>query len=91
MKNDFPKGVTFPLSAGRMLVIESRRTGGFDSAESTALVYVVDTNIPHGQAPFRLIGELTRIGQQVSVSGIDITLLNADDTGDIVSISVGLG
>lgn len=91
VKNDLPKGVTFQLSAGRMLVIESRRTGGFDSAGSTALVYVVDTNIPHSQAPFRLIGELTRIGQQVSVSGIDVTLLNADDTGDLVSISVGLG
>lgn len=55
------------------------------------IVYVVDTNIPHSQTAFRVIGELTWVGQQVSLSGIDVTLLNADDTGDLVSISVGLG
>jgi len=53
------------------------------------LVNVVDTNIPHSQAAFRLIGGLTWVGQQVSVSGVDATLLGADDTGDLVSLSVG--
>lgn len=89
IKNDLPKGVTFQISTGRMLVIESRRTGGFDSAGSAALVYVVDTNIPHSQAPFRLIGELVSIGQQVSVSGVVVELLSSDDTGDLISLSVG--
>ena len=89
-RNDLTKGVAYLLSAGRMLVIESRRTGGFDYAGSTALVYVVDTNIPHSQAPFRLVGELSTIGQQVSISGVDITLLDAGESGDLISLSVGL-
>lgn len=91
IRNDLPKGATYLLSAGRMLVIESRRPGGFDSAGSTALVYVVDTNIPHSQAPFRLVGELTSIGQRVSVSGVDVDLLDADESGDLISISFGSG
>jgi len=90
-KNDLPKGVAYLLSAGRMLVVESRRPGGFDSAGSTALVYVVDTNIPHSQAPFRLVGELTSIGQQVSVSGDDVLLLDAGESGDLISVSIGSG
>ena len=89
LKNDLPKGVAYPLSTGRMLVIESRRPGGFDSAGSTALVYVVDTNIPHSQAPFRLVSELTEIGQRVSIAGVDVALIDADKSGDLISISVG--
>lgn len=65
------------------------RPGGFDSAGSTALVYVVDTNIPHSQAPFRLVSELTEIGQRVSIAGVDVALIDADKSGDLISISVG--
>ena len=83
-KNDLPKAVTHLISNGQMLVVESRRAGGFDTAGSVTVVYVVDTNIPHSQAPFRLVGELTRIGDEVAFAGAVVELVDADKDGDLV-------
>jgi M6 family metalloprotease-like protein len=83
------KGVAYLISSGRMVVVESRRVGGFDSVSPTALVYVVDTNIPHGQSPFRLVAELTTVGQTASVSGLTIELLNQSPEGDLVNFQIG--
>ena len=86
-KNNLPKAVTHLISNGQMLVVESRRTGGFDTAGSVTVVYVVDTNIPHSQAPFRLVGELTRIGDKVAFAGAVVELVDADKDGDLVLVT----
>ena len=86
-KNDLPKAVTHLISNGQMLVVESRRAGGFDTAGSVTVVYVVDTNIPHSQAPFRLVGELTRIGDKVAFAGAVVELVDTDKDGDLVHVT----
>ena len=93
VSND-PKMVVVRLSDHSVVVIDSRRTNSYgvdswDSDSPAALVYVVDTAIAHGAGPLRLRGELRAVGDTVTTDGVTITLLDADDTSDLVSVRVG--
>ena len=82
------------LSDHSALVVDSRRQGefgvdGYDSNGDATIVYVVDTSIAHGQGPIRWRGELRTVGDSLTTDGVTITLLEADDTSDLVSIVVG--
>ena len=92
--SDESKMVVVKLNDHSVLVIDSRRDLGFgegswDSNGSAVLAYVVDTSIPHSQGPFRWRGELRSVGESLTTDGVTITLLDADDTSDLVSVRVG--
>ena len=87
------KMVVVALSEHSVLVIDSRRELGFgegnwDANGDAAIVYVVDTSIPHGQGPIRWRGEMRSIGESVTTDGVTVTLLDSDDTNDLVSVVV---
>lgn len=87
-RNSSPKGVIYSFADGKVLVVESRRPGGFDSSGSFAVIYVVDTTIPTQQGPFRLVRELSSIGDKATFSNIVVELLDSDKDGDLVSVTV---
>jgi hypothetical protein len=92
--SDDPKMVVVKLSDHSVLVIDSRRqlefgVEGYDSNGDATIAYVVDTSINHGQGPIRWRGELRAVGESLTTDGVTITLLDADATNDLVSVSVG--
>lgn len=94
LKANDPKMTVIRLTDHSALVIDSRRTVAYgvdswDSDSPAALVYLVDTAIAHGAGPLRLRGELRAVGDTLATDGVTITLLDADDTSDLVSVEVG--
>lgn len=87
-RNSFPKGVIYSFAEGKALVVESRRPGGFDSAGSFLVVYVVDTSYASGIGPFRLVRELSSIGDKATFSNIVVELLDSNKDGDLVIVTV---
>lgn len=88
-----PKMVVVALSDHSALVVDSRREfefgeGSWDVNGDATIVYVVDTSIPHGQGPIRWRGEMRSIGESVTTDGVTVTLLDSDDTNDLVSVVV---
>jgi len=81
------------LSEHSVLVVDSRRDLGFgehgwDANGDAAIVYVVDTSIGHGNGPIRWRGELRQIGESLTTDGVTITLDDADQTNDLVTVTV---
>jgi M6 family metalloprotease-like protein len=92
--SDLSKMIVVKLSDHSVLVIDSRRdlgfgVGGWDDNGDATIVYVVDTSIRHGEGPIRWRGELRTVGESLTTDGVTITLLDADATNDLVSVSVG--
>ena len=91
--SDATKMVVVKLSDHSALIVDSRRDLGFgegswDANGDATLVYVVDTSIPHGEGPMRLRSELRAVGDTVTTDGVTVTLLDADETNDLVSVVV---
>jgi hypothetical protein len=87
------KMVVVKLSDHSVLVVDSRRDLGFgeqgwDANGDAAIVYVVDTSIRHGMGPIRWRGELRQIGESLTTDGVTITLDDADQTNDLVTVTV---
>jgi len=87
------KMVVVKLSENSVLVVDSRRDLGFgeqgwDANGDAAIVYVVDTSIRHGVGPIRWRGELRQIGESLTTDGVTITLDDADQTNDLVTVTV---
>ena len=81
------------LSEHSVLVVDSRRDLGFgehgwDANGDAAIVYVVDTSIRHGMGPIRWRGELRQIGESLTTDGVTITLDDADQTNDLITVTV---
>ena len=89
-----------PLSDTEVLVVESRRSLGYDSAPALladgVLVYTVDAAISSGLLPIRVVGDtgnahldaypILALGQSVTVRGYTITVV-ADD-GDTHTVTI---
>ena len=89
-----------PLSDTEVLVVESRRSLGYDSAPALladgVLVYTVDAAISSGLLPIRVVGDtgnahldaypILTLGQSVTVRGYTITVV-ADD-GDTHTVTI---
>jgi M6 family metalloprotease-like protein len=97
-----PKAIMRPLNEGKILVVESRRVLGYDTAPPGVLVYVFDTSIPGGKGPVTALGELTldpnrqrvedrffiTLAQSVTAEGVRITLEESDESGDLLTFIV---
>jgi len=94
------KAVMIPVSANKVVVVESRRAVGYDTdlPKEGALVYTVDTSIYSGEGtlvvnpvlandPYRYESPLA-VGESVTVEGVTVTVLEATDQGDTVQVTV---
>lgn len=94
------KAVMVPISAKKIVVIESRRAVGYDRKmpKEGALVYTVDTSIESGDGtmvvhpalkndPYRYKSSLA-VGESVTVEGVTVTVLETTDQGDTIQVTV---
>jgi hypothetical protein len=92
------KLVVVPVSENQAVVVESRRAMGYDIwlPEGGALVYTIDTAIPSGEGPLRvqpegspdLMAAPLAPGESITVAGVTVTVLAADELTDIVQVSL---
>lgn len=86
------KAVVVPVGDSRVVVVESRRAIGYDSAltREGAIVYVVDTSIPSGYGTIEVMNgqQALREGQSVTVDDITVTVTRTSDGDDTVEIDV---
>ena len=97
-----PKAIVRPLGNGAVLVVESRRKMGYDTAEPGVLVYVFDTSVPGGRGPIVARGELSLdpkrmpvvdrfiipLDDEITTDGLRIALLASDESGDLIEVEV---
>jgi M6 family metalloprotease-like protein len=87
------KAVMLPIGTSRAVVVESRRAVGYDAALSRvgAVVYVVDTSIPSGSGPIQVMNDRQALlpGESITVEGVTVTVIAADELGDTVRTVVG--
>lgn len=94
------KAVMVPISQNKVVVVESRRSVGYDAnlSKTGALVYTVDTSIYSGEGtlvvypilendPYRYKSPLA-VGESVTVDGVTVTVLEATDQGDTVLVTI---
>ncbi|MCB9144242.1 MAG: hypothetical protein H6635_02655 [Anaerolineales bacterium] len=94
------KAVMIPVNESKVVVVESRRPVGYDAglSKSGALVYTVDTSIASGEGtlvvypilegdPYRNQSPLA-VGETVTVDGVTVTVIDASDGGDTVSVTI---
>lgn len=94
------KAVVIPVSATKVVVVESRRAQGIDAniSKTGALVYTVDASIGSGYGPIQvypkgstddpLFTQSTRAaGESVTASGIKVEVLSSTAEGDTVRIT----
>lgn len=101
LESERTKMAVVPVSETVAVVIESRRSMGYDSelpiANEGALVYVVDTTILNGQGPMRLalkedvgaqffVDAPLRQGESVQVAGLVITNLESQEKWDLIQV-----
>lgn len=91
------KAVMVPTGPTSSVVVESRRALGYDAAltKTGALVYTVDTSVLTGNGPIRVYPDipdkyesLLAVGDQVTVRGVTIRVLESTSSGDTLMISV---
>ena len=100
-QNDKQKSIMIPLSATKMLVMESRRNEGLDvltAKEEGLIVYTVDVSIGqlgggyviHPRSGFTDTSGFTDAalhpGDSITVDGVKITVTAADKNGDTVTV-----
>ena len=101
-QNDKQKSVMVPLSATKILVMESRRNAGLDvipANQEGLIVYTVDVSVAQlgggyviqprkgVTAESSYQDAALRVGDSITVEGVKITVLSANKDGDTVSLS----
>jgi len=94
------KAVVVPVSATKVVVVESRRANGIDAqiAKAGVVVYTVDSTVRSGYGPLEIFpkgsesdplftGSPRAAGESVTASGIKVEVISSDDAGDTVRIS----
>lgn len=85
------KGVVIPLSSTEAIIVESRRALGFDAGLSFrsdligAVVYTLDSKIPYGRSPVKVVQVLKTL-ESVKVNGYIITVIESGNFGDVVKV-----
>jgi len=86
------KAAVVPIGTTRAVVIESRRAIGYDSAlqREGAIVYVVDTTVYSGYGTVEVMNgqQALREGESVTVDGVTVTVVSADESSDTIEIVV---
>lgn len=80
--NDEPKLTLINLTEGVTIAAEVRDRG----MDKGLLIYMIDTYIPHGQAPIRTYNTLMTKGMKKSIYGWDISILENDKDGVLFNI-----
>lgn len=96
------KGVVIPLGQFEGLIVESRRSLGYDyglqSASSGALVYALDTTIPYRRSPVKVVYPARSVDRQneldsalrknesVTYKGWKVTVVETGIFGDVVKV-----
>ena len=96
------KGIVIPLSKTKSIIIESRRRLGYDtkmqSKTEGALVYTLDTTIPYGESPIKIVPRVgstdihwrtdstLHVNDSVTVEGWKITVVESGDFGDVIKV-----
>jgi len=101
-QNDKQKSVMVPLSATKILVMESRRNEGFDvipANEEGLIVYTVDVSVPQlgggyviqprkgVTAESSYQDAALHVGDSITVEGVTITVISTNKFGDTVRVS----
>jgi M6 family metalloprotease-like protein len=86
IKDTKPKFVVVKNTATSAYVIELRNRTDFDLVQQTLIVYSINTAFPTGAGPVRLVGEIRKAGDKVSLPGINITLTSITSAGAIVGL-----
>ena len=91
------KAVMIPVGTSKVVVVESRKSLGYDTAlvKEGALVYTVDTAIASGEgtlvitsAGATLEQAPLAVGESVTVAGVTITVLEATSESDTVQVTI---
>lgn len=94
------KAVMVPIDNTLAVVVESRRALGYDHniAKPGALVYTINTSTVSGEGPILVYPVLEddpyrdqsplAVGESVTVEGVTITVLEADEMNDTVQVTV---
>ena len=92
------KAVIVPISASKVLVIESRRAEGIDKNlfKSGALVYLIDSAVQSGMGPLKIypteksdnrrLLSVRAAGESVTIEGVTITVKSSSANGDLVEV-----
>jgi M6 family metalloprotease-like protein len=95
------KGAVVPLSTTEAIVIESRRAIRYDKnmeiSSEGVLLYKVNTSIPSGSGPMRVIGRPgsadiwfrdapLKLNESRIVDGYKITVIESGDFGDVIKV-----
>lgn len=97
-----PKMVVIPISKYKAIIVESRRSLGFDgnlgTANEGALVYTLDTTIGYRKSAIKVVPSPTakdatwrrdaalKVNQAVTIWGYTITNIESGDFGDVVKV-----
>ena len=94
------KALSVPLNSNKAILIESRKKKGFDSSmqKEGALVYVIDTSIPRGQGPLRILqnsntGSMKEnapmiAGDIYTYEGVTIEVIESKSSSDIIQVTL---
>lgn len=102
VQNNLTKMVVIPVDKYKAVIVESRRSYGYDSnlgwANEGALVYTLDTSIPYRKSPITVIASPTsidptwrtdaalKLNETVTTNGWKITNVETGDFGDVVKV-----
>ena len=81
--SDDPQLLTINISPGVTLAAEVRSTS---TQSHSALVYIINTHISHGQGPIQVQKNLLNKGQSLSWLGWKISILDGDDEGMLLEV-----
>lgn len=85
------KGLIVPISNTEAIVVESRRSIGFDTALINrndlvgVVVYTLDTKIPYRRSPVR-VEKVLKTNEGITLGGFNISVIETGSTGDVVKI-----
>jgi len=95
------KGIVIPTGTYTALVVESRRSGGFDKLDTDqegALVYTIDTTIPYLQSAAQIVSpsrskdlewytdSALKLGESVQSQGWKISVIESGKFGDVIKV-----
>jgi hypothetical protein len=78
--------ISIKISDGKSIFIEYRTESEYYFGKNTVIVYLVDTSIWHGYAPYVLIKELYDNNTSVTLDGLNISV--ADFTNNKVYVKI---
>ena len=85
------KGLIIPISNTEAIVVESRRSIGYDTALSGrndlqgVVVYTLDTKIPYRRSTVR-VEKILKNNEGITLGGFNISVIETGSTGDVVKI-----